>query len=194
MRARATGTREVGHARMQPKENETMLISETLEAAINRQIGREMGASLQYLAIAAHFDRQSLKQLARFFYRQADEERVHALKFLHFVVEAGGTVTLPAIAAPKGEFASAKECAELSLKWENEVTKQIYELVDCAHGDKNYIALRFLDWFVTEQLEEVSLMDGLTQIIDRAGEENLLQVEDYLSRESLVPTTAAPEG
>ena len=171
-----------------------MLISETLEAAINRQIGREMGASLQYLAIAAHFDRQSLKQLARFFYRQADEERAHALKFLHFVVEAGGTVTLPAIAAPKGDFATAKECAELSLKWENEVTKQIYELVDCAHGDKNYIALRFLDWFVTEQLEEVSLMESLSSIIERAGEENLLQVEDYLSRESLVPAEGGGNG
>jgi ferritin len=70
------------------------------------------------------------------------------------------------------------------------VTQQIYELVDTAHGDKNYIALRFLDWFVTEQLEEVSLMDGLLQIIERAGEENLLQVEDYMARENLVPTEA----
>ena len=164
-----------------------MLISEKLEAALNRQVGREMGASMQYLAIAAYFDGQALKQLARFFYRQADEERVHSLKFLHFIIEAGGKVTLPAIEAPKANFGSAKECAELSRDWEREVTQQIYELVDCAHGDRNYIALRFLDWFVTEQLEEVSLMDGLTQVIRRAGEGNLLQVEEYLSRESLVP-------
>jgi bacterioferritin B len=167
-----------------------MLISEKLESALNRQVGREMGASMQYLAIGAHFDRQSLKQLARFFYRQADEERAHALKFLHFIIDAGGTVTLPAIAAPKAEFESAKECAQLSLDWEQEVTRQIYELVDYAQGDRNYIALRFLDWFVTEQLEEVSLMDGLTQIIVRAGEGNLLQVEDYLSRENLVAAEA----
>jgi ferritin len=164
-----------------------MLISTKLEEALNRQVGREMGASMQYLAIAAYFDRLSLKQLARFYYRQADEERMHSLKFLHFIIEAGGTVTLPAIAAPKAEFQSAKECAQLSLDWENEVTQQIYELVDCAHGDRNYIALRFLDWFVTEQLEEVRLMDGLVKIIDRAGEEDLLQVEDYLSLESQVP-------
>jgi len=164
-----------------------MLISDQLEKALNRQVGREMGASLQYLAIAAYFDQQALKQLARFFYRQADEERTHALKFLHFIIEAGGKVTVPAIAAPKGEFQSAADCAQLSLDWENEVTQQIYELVDCAHGDRNYIALRFLDWFVTEQLEEVSLMDNLLAIIKRAGEDSLLQVEDYLSRESLVP-------
>ena len=164
-----------------------MLISERLEEALNRQVGREMGASLQYLAIAAYFDRLSLKQLARFFYRQSDEERTHAMKFLHFIIEAGGTVSLPEIAAPRGEFNTARECAELSLHWERQVTQQIYELVDTAHGDKNYIALRFLDWFVTEQLEEVSLMDGLLQIIERAGEENLLQVEDYMARENLVP-------
>jgi ferritin len=168
-----------------------MLISEKLEGALNRQVGREMGASMQYLAIAAWFDRQSLKQLARFFYRQADEERTHALKFFHFVIEAGGTVRLPEIAAPKGEFQTALECAELSLHWEREVTKQIYELVDRAQKDKNYIALRFLDWFVTEQLEEVNLMDGLTQVIQRAGEGNLLQVEEYLARESLVPASPA---
>jgi ferritin len=167
-----------------------MLISERLEEALNRQVGREMGASLQYLAIAAHFDRLSLKQLARFFYRQSDEERAHAMKFLRFIIDAGGTVRLPEIAAPRGKFDTAAECTELSLHWERQVTQQIYELVDTAHGDKNYIALRFLDWFVTEQLEEVSLMDGLLQIIVRAGEDNLLQVEDYLARENLVPETA----
>ena len=170
-----------------------MLISQELEGSLNRQVGREMGASMQYLAIAAYFDRVALKQLARFFYRQADEERVHALKFLHFIIEAGGTVTLPAIAAPKAEFHSAKECAQLSLDWEKEVTQQIYELVDRAHGDRNYIALRFLDWFVTEQLEEVNLMEGLLSIIERAGEDNLLQVEDYMSRESLVPKDGGGE-
>jgi bacterioferritin B len=172
------------------KRSDGMLISKKLEEALNRQVGREMGASMQYLAIAAYFDRLALKQLARFFYRQADEERVHSLKFLHFIIEAGGTVTVPAIAAPKGEFHTAQECAQLSLDWEREVTQQIYELVDCAHEDRNYIALRFLDWFVTEQLEEVSLMDNLVSIIARAGEENLLQVEDYLSRESLVPASS----
>jgi ferritin len=168
-----------------------MLISEKLESALNAQVGREMGASLQYLAIAAYFDRMSLKQLAAFFYRQSDEEREHAMKFFRFIIEAGGTARLPEIKAPRGEFHSARECAQLSLDWEREVTNQIYALVDCAKGDNNYIALRFLDWFVTEQLEEVSLMDGLLSIIQRAGEDNLLQVEEYLSRESLVPTEVA---
>src|SRR4029450_13746775 len=106
-------------------------------------------------------------------------------------------VRLPQIAAPKGDFDTAVECSELSLHWEQEVTKQIYELVDTAQADKNYIALRFLDWFVTEQLEGGNLMakltDSLTQVSLRAGEDNLLQVEEYLSRESLVPATSGGE-
>ncbi|HVS01758.1 MAG TPA: ferritin [Thermoanaerobaculia bacterium] len=166
-----------------------MLASDKLIAALNAQVGREMGASMQYLAIAAYFDRESLKQLARFFYRQADEEREHAMKFFRFILEVGGEVRLPQIAAPQAEFGSAEECTQLSLDWEQEVTQQIYQLVELAKEDRNYIALRFLDWFVTEQLEEVSMMENLLNIIRRAGEDRLLLVEDYLSRETLVDQT-----
>ena len=171
-----------------------MLASQTLIDALNAQVGRELGASMQYLAIAAHFDSEDLQQLAAFFYRQADEEREHSMKFFHFILEVGGQVKLPEIAAPKSTFDTAKECAELSLAWEEEVTGQIYDLVKLANSDNNYIALRFLDWFVTEQLEEVSTMNSLISIIDRAGEDRLLWVEEYLAREDLVPAAenAAP--
>ena len=69
-----------------------MLISKELEEAINAQIGREFGASLQYTSIAAYFDADDLPNLAAFFYRQASEEHMHAMKFLHYVVDAGGQV------------------------------------------------------------------------------------------------------
>jgi ferritin len=159
-----------------------MLISETLQEAANRQIGRELGASLQYIQIAAYFDNQTLMQLARFFYRQADEERDHAMKFVHFVVDAGGKVEIPQIAAPKASFASAVDAVGAAVEWEEEVTRQIYELVDIARQDHNHIAERFLDWFVNEQFEEVSTMGGLLQVVQRAGD-NLLLVEEYLARE-----------
>ena len=159
-----------------------MLASDKLIEALNQQVGRELGASMQYLAIAAWFDSEDLKQLARFFFIQADEEREHAMKFFRFVLEAGGRPYIPEIPAPQADFASATECAELSLRWEEEVTQQIYELVELAQSDKNYIALRFLDWFVTEQLEEVSTMSSLLSVIERAGDQ-LLLVEDYLARE-----------
>lgn len=159
-----------------------MLATDKLIAEFNAQVGHELGASHQYVAIASYFDRENLPELARFFYRQADEERTHAMRFVHFVNDVDGVVDIPQIPAPKGDFASAEEAVSLSLEWEREVTEQIYGLVDLAKDESNHIALRFLDWFVTEQLEEVNSIGTLLGIVQRAGEDNLLAVEDYLAR------------
>lgn len=162
-----------------------MNASEKLAEAVNRQIGREMGASLQYVAIAAYFDGQTLPELARFFYRQADEERDHAMRFVRFLLDVDAPVRIPAIAAPQSDFASAEAPVALSLDWEKTVTQQIYELVEIASTDKNLIAVRFLDWFINEQLEEVATMGALLSLVRRAGESGLLHVEEYLAREGL---------
>ena len=162
-----------------------MLISKELENAINQQVGAEFAASLQYLSIAAYFDADDLPQLAAFFYRQSEEEKEHALKFAHYVVEAGGQVRIPAIPDTKYDFQSAEECAKLALQWENDVTKMINNLMDIAVGDKDYISQDFLRWFVAEQLEEISTMGTLLNTIRRAGS-NLLWVEDYLARNPIV--------
>lgn len=162
-----------------------MIASEALGAKINEQIGNEMGASMQYISIATYFDSDTLPELARFFYRQAEEERDHAMRFVRFLVDVGVEVEIPAIPAPKSDFTSAEEAVALSLEWEKTVTQQIYDLVTIAQGDSNHIAVRFLDWFVNEQLEEVSTMGALLSLVRRAGEGGLLHVEEYLARESL---------
>ena len=162
-----------------------MLISKELENAINQQVGAEFAASLQYLSIAAYFDADDLPELAAFFYRQSEEEKEHALKFAHYVVEAGGQVRIPAIPDTKYDFQSAEECAELALQWETDVTKMINNLMDVAVSDKDYISQDFLRWFVTEQLEEISTMSTLLNTIRRAGD-NLLWVENYLARNPIV--------
>jgi ferritin len=168
-----------------------MLISKELEAAINAQVGAEFGASLQYVSIASYFNGDDLPQLADFFYRQAEEEKEHALKFAHYVVETGGTVQISAIPATRSNFMSAEEGAQLALDWETEVTRQINNLMDIAVKDNDYIAQDFLRWFVTEQLEEISTMNTLLRTIQRAGE-NILLVEDFLMRNPLgEPGTAA---
>ena len=159
--------------------------SEKLLKALNAQVGNEMHASMQYIAIAAHFAAENLPRLAAFFYRQADEERMHSMKFVRHVVDLGGNLAMPAIAAPKASFASAAEAVALSLKWEHTVTGQIYDLVDIAKGDRNYISARFLDWFVSEQLEEINSMETLLAIVERAGEDNLLLVEDYIAQNAI---------
>ncbi len=159
-----------------------MLASQKLIDQLNAQVGNELGASHQYIAIASYFDRENLEQLSQFFFRQADEEREHAMKFVKFILDVEGKVEIPTIEAPTSDFASAKEAVGAALAWEREVTEQIYRLVELSQEERNHIATRFLDWFVDEQLEEVTLMGNLLGIVERAGEDNLLYVEDYLMR------------
>jgi ferritin len=159
-----------------------MLISKNMNAAINRQIGYEFSAMLQYVAIGSHFIGESLHQLAAYFYRQAEEERDHAMRFIKYVLNAGGRVEIGDIAAPQNRFQNAQEAVQLSLDQEMKVTEQINRLVELAIKESDHITQNALAWFVNEQLEEVSTMDSLLKVVQRAGEANLLYVEDYVSR------------
>ena len=154
------------------------LISEAMNAQINAQIGHEFGASLQYVNIAAYFDDVGLPVLTQHFFRQADEEREHAMKFVRYILDAGGQVAIPAIPAPRHEFASAEEAVALALEWEHTVTKQINALLDRAFSERDYVAHDFLEWFAREQLEEVSSMDTLLKMVRRGGESGLMLVEN----------------
>jgi len=169
-----------------------MLISEKMAAAINTQIGNEFGASLQYVSIGAHFGSENLPELSKHFHKQAAEERDHALRLVNYLVDAGSRVRIPAVPAPKADFKGAEEAVQLSLSWELTVTKQINELVDLTISEKDHTTRNFLQWFVNEQLEEVSSMETLLSIVRRAGESGLLFVEDYLARRggTIVPGQA----
>jgi bacterioferritin B len=158
-----------------------MMISKNLNNAINAQIGREFGASMQYLQIASYFDSLALDQTAKLFFDQSDEERDHALKLLKYVLEAGGEIEIPQIAAPQTRFGTAEEAVALALTWEKEVTKQINDLVEITLNEKDYLGRQFLDWFVNEQLEEVSKMDKLLRVVKGVGERNIFMLEAYLS-------------
>ena len=157
------------------------MISEALNAQMNQQIGHEFGASLQYVNIAAYFDDAGLPVLTQHFFRQADEEREHAMKFVRYLLDAGGAVRIPAVPAPRHEFASAEEAVALALEWEYTVTKQINALLDRATSERDYVAHDFLEWFAREQLEEVSSMDTLLKMIRRSGESGLMLVENALA-------------
>jgi bacterioferritin B len=166
-----------------------MLTSQKVIDAINEQIGYEFSASLQYYAIGAHFAAEALPQLSQHFFKQAEEEKGHALRFIKYVVDAGGCVVIPAIDAPKSKFNTPRDAVKLSLDQEIHVTNQINGLVELARKENDYITINFLQWFLTEQLEEVSSMDNLLKIIERAGND-LLQADEYLAR---VGVRAIPE-
>jgi ferritin len=170
-----------------------MLISQAMNQQVNAQIGNEFGASLQYVCIASYFDGVGLPVLAQHFFRQAEEERQHAMKFVRYALDAGGKVVIPAIPAPQSEFKSAEDAVSLALEWELTVTKQINALLERASSERDYVAHDFLEWFAREQLEEFSSMDTLLKMIRRAGESGLMLVENALgSGRALGSTNATP--
>jgi ferritin len=149
--------------------------------SLNEQIAHEFAASQQYVAIAVHYDSDTLPQLAAFFYRQAVEERNHAMMIVQFLLDADLPVTIPGIEAPRTDFANAKEPVALALEQEKRVTGQIVGLVALAREEGQLVGEQFLHWFLQEQREEVSSMSDLLATVERAGD-NLLLVEDYLAR------------
>jgi ferritin len=157
-----------------------LLISRDLAKAFNDQIGHEFGASMQYVAIAAHFSQRGLTLLAKLFMDQAEEERQHAQKFVQYLLDTKGGLHIPAIPAPKPSFGTSEEAVEAALNWEKDVTKQITGLMDMAVKQSDYLSQSFLQWFIDEQLEEVVKMDRLLSVIKQSGEKNLLMVEAYL--------------
>lgn len=159
-----------------------MLLKQAVVDAINRQVVEEFTASLQYIAIGLYFDSETLPELAKFFHAQAAEEHGHATKLLHFINDAGGMTIVPATREVKNHFETAAEAVELALNQELKVTEQINTLVDLAIKENDHLTRQFLQWFVAEQLEEVSSMTDLLNVVKRAGETNLLLVEDYLAR------------
>jgi len=162
--------------------------------ALNEQIAREFAASQQYVAIAVYFDLETLQQLAAHFYRQAVEERNHAMIIVQYLLDAGERPIVPAVDAPQTDFADAAAAVRLALEQEREVTKQIAGLAQLARDENDLVGEQFLHWFLQEQREEVASMSSLLAVVERAGE-NLLLAEEYLSRISVAaaePATPAP--
>jgi ferritin len=170
-----------------------MLISKTMNAALNEQVGYEFSAMLQYVSIASYFSEEGLSGLAAHFFQQADEEKDHALRFVKYMLDAGGHVSLPEVEAPQHLFKSAREAVELALAHEKRVTDLINRLVELAMKEGDHISKNALDWFVREQLEEVSSMDTLLKVVTRAGENNLLFVEEYVARQAGAKADEAEE-
>jgi ferritin len=159
-----------------------MLLRQKVVDALNKQVVEEFSAEGQYIAIALHFDRETLPELSKYFHTQANEEHMHAMKILQYINDAGGTPIVPATKEPKNHFETAQEAVELALNQEMKVTDQINNLVALAQQENDHLTREFLQWFVMEQLEEVATMTDLLNVVKRAGENNLLLVEDYLYR------------
>jgi ferritin len=160
--------------------------------ALNEQIANEFGASQQYVAIAVYYDGEALPQLAAHFYRQALEERNHALMIVQYLLDSDAEVVIPGIAPPRIEFPDAVAPVALALEQERTVTEQIKALSVLAQEENELIGAQFLDWFLKEQREEVASMSDLLKLVERAAASNLLLAEEHLSRSQVGDAGADP--
>src|SRR5437773_10125084 len=119
--------------------------------ALNEQVGYEFAASQQYIAIAVYYDSETLPLLAAHFYRQAVEERNHAMMIVQYLLDAGAKVTIPAIGEPENDFADPVAPVRLALEQERTVTEQISRLASLAQKEKDLVGAEFLNWFLKEQ-------------------------------------------
>jgi bacterioferritin B len=159
--------------------------------ALNEQIAREFAAAQQYIAIAVHYDSETLPQLAAFFYRQALEERNHAMMIVQFLLDADLPVTTPGIDAPQTDFTDAKAPVTLALEQEKRVTDQISDLTKLARTEGDLVGEQFLHWFLQEQREEISSMAALLTVVERSRD-NVMLIEDFLAREVVGDEGADP--
>jgi ferritin len=142
------------------------MLDEALETALNEQMNLEFASAHTYLAMAAHMDRQNLIGAAGWMRMQAQEESGHAMRFFDHLLDRGGRVRMGAIDAPPEDFGSPLRTFERALEHERLVTAAIHAL----HQVSDRTTQVFLEWFITEQLEEERTVDQIVGSMRLAGE------------------------
>jgi ferritin len=152
--------------------------------ALNEQISNEFAASQQYVGAAVYYDAETLPRLAAFFYRQAVEERNHAMIMVQFLLDTDEEVRIPDIKSQQTRYGDVAGPVEMALEQEKRVSDEINALFKLARDSGDFRAEQFLAWFVKEQVEEVSSMTDLLNVCERAKDSPLL-IEDFLAREQI---------
>ncbi|WP_067696551.1 ferritin [Nocardia jejuensis] len=154
------------------------------------QIRNEFNAEHQYIAVATWFDHADLPVLSKYFYKQAVEERNHAMMIARYLLDQDINVEMPGIDSAKSEFSNAKEPIALALAQEQLVTEQIVQLAKSAREEGDYQGEQFMQWFLKEQVEEVATMKTLLTVAERASA-NMFDLENFVSREMSSPKDAS---
>lgn len=169
------------------------MLTEVVQNALNEQLTREMYSSNLYLAMAGYFQSINLRGFAHWMRIQAQEEMTHAMKFFDYILDRGGTVKIAAISAPPFSWDSPLSAMEAALAHEQSITKHINELADMSIKEGDHATHIFLQWFVTEQVEEEAnvneILDRLKLIGDWKG--GLLMVDNELGKRTLAPQAKA---
>jgi bacterioferritin B len=152
--------------------------------ALNEQISNEFAAQQQYIGAAVYYDAETLPRLAAFFYRQAVEERNHAMIMIQYLLDTDEEVRIPDITSQQTRYDDVAGPVRMALEQEKRVSEEIYSLFKLARDQGDFRAEQFLTWFVKEQVEEVSSMTDLLNVCEQAKDSPLL-IEDFLAREQI---------
>lgn len=147
------------------------MIDKKMEEALNKQVNAEMYSSYLYLAMAQYFESKNLRGCAAWMGVQSQEEMGHAMKFVKYINDRGGRVKLDKIDKPKGDWKGILDVFTDTLAHEKKVTALIHGLVETAAGLKDHASSIFLQWFVTEQVEEEANVELIIHQVGLAGEE-----------------------
>ena len=145
------------------------MLTKKVEKSLNRQIELEANASQFYLAMASWAETKGLEGVANFFYRHSDEERAHMLKLIKYVNERGGHATVPALESPKKEFDSLMAVFKSILEHEIKVTESINDIITACLKENDHSTNNFMQWYVTEQLEEEQMARSIIDKLDMIG-------------------------
>ena len=163
-------------------------MNKNIEKIINRQIDREAYSSQLYLAMASWSEAAGYEGISQWFYIQADEERLHMLKFIHYVNERGGNAVVPAIKLPPAKFKDVSDAFAQTLKHEEFITASINELVSVCINTGDFTTQNFLQWFVAEQIQEEKSARAIIDKLKLVGLQNL-----YLFDKDIMAMRAAAE-
>jgi len=146
------------------------MISDKMAAKINDQIKNELYSGHLYLSMAAYCSSIDMDGFANFFIVQEQEERSHAMKFYHYIVEQDKDVKIYGLDQPKQDFKSLEEVIELAWKHEQHVTKLLNDIMHLAVEEKDYATQSLMNWYIDEQVEEEASMLGILKKIRMVGE------------------------
>lgn len=159
------------------------MITKRMEEALNGQINKEFYSAYLYLAMSAYCNQLNMPGAEHWFRMQYDEEVIHMTKMFDYVMQHGGNARLMQIDEPPHEFGAVQEVFETSLAHEQFVTKSINELLDIAVEERDHATQVFLQWFITEQVEEEANVDNIVQRLKLAGDNGgaLMMIDEKLA-------------
>lgn len=172
------------------------MIKKEMESLLNEQFHREMFAAMQYLAVCSYFEDKNLDGFANFFRVQAQEEMAHAMKQFDYVHRVDGKITMQALPQPQTDFGTFVEVFEFTLKAEKNVTENINQLMKKAVEMGDFATQSFLQWFVTEQVEEEELVRQILQKLRMIGDSGtaLYMLNEELKNRKPEPAAGSGKG